>query len=98
MMRPWLAIITFFILFATLGPAAEPIHDDVLYDQVRRKIANDREVGGVNVEVTVTNGVVALTGSVRSEKLKSQTEKVVKKVKGVKDVENKLRVNADAKQ
>ena len=46
----------------------------------------------------MTNGVVALTGSVRSEKLKSQTEKVVKKVKGVKDVENKLRVNADAKQ
>ena len=43
----------------------------------------------------MTNGVVALTGSVRSEKLKSQTEKVVKKVKGVKDVENKLRVNAD---
>ncbi|HYI94691.1 MAG TPA: BON domain-containing protein [Bryobacteraceae bacterium] len=97
-MRPWLATIAFFLLFATFGSAAEPIHDDVLYDQVRRRIANDRDVGGVNVEVTVTNGVVALNGSVKSEKLKSQTEKVVKKVKGVKDVENKLRVNADPKQ
>jgi osmotically-inducible protein OsmY len=72
--------------------AAEPVSDDSLYDQVRIKIANDREVGGGHIEVKVTNGVVELTGNVRDDKHRQKVEKIVKKVKGVKGVENKLRI------
>ena len=46
----------------------------------------------VHVEVKVTNGVVELTGTVRDDRHKQRVEKVVKKVKGVKSVENKLRI------
>ena len=91
-MRTLLAIITFLMFFAMIAPAAEPVSDDTLYDQVRIKIANDRTVGGGAIQVKVTNGVVELTGTVKNEKLKSQAEKVAKKVKGVKSVDNKLRV------
>ena len=91
-MKTLLVIITFLMFFAVLSPAAEPVTDDALYDQVRIKIANDRTVGGGNIQVKVTNGVVELTGTVKNEKIKSQAEKITKKVKGVKNVENKLRV------
>jgi osmotically-inducible protein OsmY len=82
------------VLALALGSlvAAEPVTDDSLYDQVRIKIANDREVGGGHVEVKVTNGVVELTGNVRDDKHRQRVEKIVKKVKGVKSVENKLRI------
>jgi hyperosmotically inducible protein len=81
------------MLFSLSVSAKEPISDDALYDQVRIRIANDRLVGGGNIQVNVTNGVVELTGTVKHEKHKTQAEKVAKKVKGVKSVENKLRVD-----
>ena len=40
----------------------------------------------------VTNGVVELTGNVRDDRHKQRIEKIVKNVKGVKSVENKLRI------
>ena len=86
------AFLMFFMLFLLPLSAEEPVHDDVLYDQVRIKIANDRVVGGGNIQVNVTNGVVELSGTVKHEKQRTQAEKVAKKVKGVKNVENKLRV------
>jgi osmotically-inducible protein OsmY len=67
-----------------------PISDDTIVDQVRVRIADDAEVGGQPVQVDAHNGVVVLTGKVTSDKLKSRVEKIVKKVKGVTGVDNKL--------
>ena len=66
--------------------------DDELYDQVRIRIANDREIGGNRIEVAVKDGVVELTGKVKTEKQKEKAEKLTKKVKGVKSVVNRLQV------
>lgn len=80
--------------FASPAPAAdETINDDVLYDQVRLKIANDRAIGGEKIEVFVKDGNVEITGKVRTEKNRERAEKVVRKVKGVKTVVNKLQVS-----
>lgn len=92
-MKGFLVVIVLQLALVFVGAAAEPVSDDALYDQVRIKIANDREVGGGHVEVKVTNGVVELTGNVRDERHKQRVEKIVKKVKGVKTVENKLRIS-----
>lgn len=86
------------MLLLTLLPVAAAgqkgaLTDDHVYDQVRIQIANDREIGGNPIEVKVTNGVVELTGKVRTDKQKSKAEKVAKKVKGVKSVVNKLTVS-----
>jgi osmotically-inducible protein OsmY len=84
----------FSLLLALLLPAvaAEPVSDDVLYDQVRIRLANDRTVGGENIEVKVTDGVVELSGKVRLEKNRERAEKVVRKVKGVRSVINRIQV------
>jgi hyperosmotically inducible protein len=91
-MRALRAAVALILLFALSSMAADPLTDEALYDQVRIKIARDREVGGGKIEVKVTNGVVELTGTVKQDRLKERAEKLARKVKGVKSVENKLRV------
>lgn len=83
------------LLLTTLLPVAAkgPITDDHLYDRIRIQIANDREIGGNPIEVKVTEGVVELSGKVRSDRQKTRAEKVTKKVKGVKSVVNKIAVS-----
>jgi len=88
-----LMAVTLLLFFAVALVGADPVNDEALYDNVRIKIANDRTVGGGNIQVKVTNGVVELSGTVKQEKQKQQAEKLAKKVKGVKSVENKLRVS-----
>jgi|ERR1700722_10293019 len=64
--------------------------DDRIYDEVRRKLANDLDVKGAGIEVAVKNGVVTLSGPVHTEHGKEKAEKLAKKTKGVTGVENKL--------
>ena len=75
--------------------ADKSVSDDSLYDQVRLKLANDAEVGGVAIAVEVHNGAVTLKGKVKTERQKSRAEKVAKKVKGVTSVENQLIISPD---
>ncbi len=51
---------------------------------------NDAKTGGYNIEVTSSTGVVTLTGSVDGPATAKYAEEIVRKVTGVKDVENKL--------
>lgn len=91
-MRALLAVVVLILSYALSSIAADPLTDEALYDKVRIAIARDREVGGGKIDVKVTNGVVELTGTVKQDKLKDRAEKLARKVKGVKNVENKLRV------
>jgi osmotically-inducible protein OsmY len=72
--------------------AAGNVSDDAIFDQVRLKLANDRDVGGANITVVVHNGAVELSGSVRKEIVRSKIERLAKKVKGVKSVTNNIKV------
>lgn len=64
--------------------------DDVIYDQVRLRLAGDAEVKGGAFDVSVENGVVTIKGKVERERAKQKAEKLAKKVKGVKSVNNQL--------
>ena len=72
-----------------------PITDDTLTDQVRVHLANDQDVGGLNIGVNVDKGTVTLSGKVRNDKQRSKAEKIAKKVKGVTGVVNKLVISPD---
>lgn len=81
----------------TLTPllAGKPVSDDLLMDQVRVRLANDAEVGGVAIAVEVHQGAVTLKGKVRSDKQRSKAEKIAKRVKGVTSVVNQLVVSPE---
>ena len=68
------------------------ISDDLLYDRVNQALITDRELGSRQLAVKVTDGVVSVTGFVETEKQKKKVDKVVRKVKGVKDVRNQVTI------
>ncbi|HZT32129.1 MAG TPA: BON domain-containing protein [Bryobacteraceae bacterium] len=86
--------------FAALVFAADktPVSDDALYDAVRMKLANDPIVKGGALTVEVKNGVVTLRGNVETEKQREKAPKVARKVKGVTQVVNELKVVSRAPQ
>lgn len=75
-----------------LAQKGAPVNDNTLFDEVRRRLANDPDVKGGAFDVDVRDGVVTIKGKVETEKVKAKAERVVKKVKGVKSVVNELRV------
>jgi osmotically-inducible protein OsmY len=76
------------------APAAEkfPLTDDLLYDRVIRRLANDRDLKTTAIDVEVKDRVVTLRGLVESEKLRQRAETVARKTDGVKKVINELKV------
>jgi osmotically-inducible protein OsmY len=64
--------------------------DDRISDQVRMRLATDPDVKGGALDVTVKDGVVTIRGRVDTEKGKTKADKLSKKVKGVKSIDNEL--------
>ena len=81
-----------FAAVSTAFAADEPISDDQLFDQVNRSLVTDRQLGARPLQVAVKDGKVTVTGFVENEKLQKRVEKVVKKVKGVREVDNRVQI------
>jgi hyperosmotically inducible periplasmic protein len=78
------------LVAAALTFAQAHSNDDKLYDKVRMKLAENQDVNGGGIDVTVKEGVVTLKGRVMKEKQKIKAGQVARKVKGVKSVDNQL--------
>jgi osmotically-inducible protein OsmY len=79
------------LLLAAVGTAADKvISDDMIYDNVRIKLASDAVVKGGALNVDVKQGVVTLGGMVENTRQKDRAAKLTKSVKGVKQVINNL--------
>jgi len=90
---------TFLIAFTlwTVPAAAQSNKvDDALVDQVRLQLTKDPIVNGGALAVDVKNAVVTIKGKVRTERARQKAEKLAKKVKGVKSVDNQLVVDPNA--
>lgn len=85
------------LLAVTPAQAADEkvISDAAIYDKVRLALAGDTTVQGGGLNVEVRAGVVTLEGKVRTDKAKEKATKLVKKIKGVKSVDNKLVIDAN---
>lgn len=84
-----LLILALAVPLLAQGPANS---DDRIYDLVRQKLANDPDVKGGGLDVTVKSGVVTLKGTVHDAHAKDKAEKITKKVKGVTRVDNQLKI------
>lgn len=85
-----LALIVPMLVWAQKPPA--PSADDKIYDEVRRKLADDATVRGAGLTVTVKDGAVTLEGRVHDDKARDKAARVAKRVKGVTNVTNKLKL------
>ena len=89
-------LVSLLLIFALIAPmlvlAQGTPEDDRIYDAVRRRLADDVDVKGAGFEVVVKKGAVTLLGRVHDEKAREKATRIVKKVKGVTSVDNKLKL------
>jgi len=87
-----LRLCSFLLAGALLFGQAPDNKDAVMRDQVSMALTLDYEVRGGGLQVVVVNGAVTIRGLVKDEKARLKATKLAKKIKGVKSVENLLRL------
>lgn len=65
-------------------------NDGAIQTAIDKKISDDPTLSALGVTATVLDGKVTLTGTVKSEALKSQVDRTLRAIKGVKQVDNQI--------
>ncbi len=68
--------------------------DSTVQAAVDKKLADDPEISTLGITATVLNGKVMLIGTVKTEELKTRIERMVRQIKGVKNIDNQISVIA----
>jgi len=72
----------------------QTIDDATITAAVKTALLNDPEVGATKIDVDTANGVVTLSGSVKSQVDAEKAIALARRAPGVKDVKSALHVNA----
>ena len=75
-------------------PAESVNMDSTIQTAVDKKLSDDPDISTLGITATVIDGKVTLLGTVKTDVLKIQIERLVKQVKGVKSVDNQISVIA----
>jgi osmotically-inducible protein OsmY len=75
------------------GPRNYTRSDDTILDEVNDRLTDSHFIDASDIEVDVSSGDVILTGNVDSRYAKRMAEDIAESVSGVKNVENRIRVN-----
>ena len=75
-----------------MQPDRPPSDDDELLDTITARLAGDSDVDASEIEVSVRGGHVVLSGMVPSQQARRDAEAIAGSVRGVRDVENRLKV------
>jgi hypothetical protein len=76
-------------------PAESVNIDSTIQAAIDKKLSDDPEISTLGITASVLDSKVTLLGTVKTEALKGQIEKMVKQVKGVKSVDNQITVIAE---
>ena len=76
-------------------PAESVNMDSTIQTVVDKRISDDPEISTLGITASVINGKVMLVGTVKTVELKTRIERMVKQIKGVKEVDNQITVLAD---
>jgi len=68
--------------------------DSTAQAEIDKRLADDPTLSTLGITATVINGKATLIGTVKTEELKAQVERMAKQVKGVKQVDNQIIVMA----
>ena len=79
---------------ATLSSAPGVPDDGSIQAEIDKRLQKDPALAALDITVSVVNGKAMLVGTVKSDQLKHQIEKLAHSVKGVKSVDNQIIVSA----
>jgi hypothetical protein len=83
------------IISPPAGGSTEPSaanNDATIQLSIDKQLTDDPKFSSLGITATVMNGKVTLLGTVKTEAAKSDVEKMVRRTKGVKDVDNQISV------
>ncbi len=72
------------------GSAPNTSNDGAVQTAIDKKINDDPTFSSLGITATVLDGKVTLTGTVKSEAIKSQLDRMIRAIKGVKQVDNQI--------
>jgi BON domain-containing protein len=72
------------------GSSANTSNDGAIQVAIDKKISDDATFRDLGITATVLDGKVTLTGTVSSESLKSQVDRMIRSISGVKQVDNQI--------
>jgi osmotically-inducible protein OsmY len=75
------------------GPKNYSRSDERIKEDINDRLSDDPFIDATEIDVTVSNGEVTLTGSVDHRSTKRRAEDLAEAVSGVKNVENRIRVS-----
>jgi hyperosmotically inducible protein len=76
----------------SMGGARAADDDTTITARVKTALLNDQQVGATKIDVSTSNGVVTMSGSVKSQADQTRAVDIVRQTPGVKDVVSNLRV------
>jgi hypothetical protein len=77
---------------APTGGSTSGSNDSAIQSEVDKRIMDDPNLATVGVTVSVLDGKATLMGTVKSESVKAEFERLVRSVKGVKSIDNQILV------
>ena len=75
------------------GGGANGVDDTTIQSNIEKRFSDDPTFSSLGLSVMVIDGKATLTGTVKSQALKNQVERLVKAVKGVRGVDNQIIVS-----
>jgi hypothetical protein len=75
---------------ASGGATSNTSNDGAIQTAIDKKISESPTFSSLGITATVLDGKVTLTGTVNSEALKSQLDRMIRTIKGVKQVDNQI--------
>ena len=78
------------------GPRNHVRSDDRIVDELIDRMTDDDQLDATEILVMVENGVVTLSGEVPERRMKHRAEDLADAVRGVRDIENRIRVDSGA--
>lgn len=76
----------------TIAPPAEANIDSTIQSAIDKRLSDDSTFSSLGITATVLDGKVTLLGTVKTQTLKDEIEHMVRRVKGVKSVDNQITV------
>ena len=96
-MRKYLVALTALTLMSGVAWAdthgsRQPVKDSYITTKVKAELATDHATKAREIHVATVDGIVTLSGMVRSEAEKDRAEQDAMRVKGVQSVHNEIKV------
>lgn len=88
------ALLALTVACSTTESPGEQIDDAVIVTKIKSKLAADMDVAATSINVDSEDGVVTLTGTLKSDEARRQAEQIARNTNHVKRVISRLRVEA----